>query len=152
MILRVGRNSKRFQSSKVPKFQGFTLVELLAAVAVIAVGMVFILSAFSQCMSSLVLAQKMVTANYLLNGKIWEIDLAHKVNNGSEEGEWSGTFVSPNEEFNWTQIVQPVSTDFGQETSFVQENLHEEILKIAWSQGKVSKDISVTRYVHKKRE
>ena len=131
---------------------GFTLVELMAAVAVIAVGMVFVLSAFSQCASSLAIAQKMVTANYLLNGKIWEIDLAHKVNNGSEEGEWSGTFVSPNEEFNWTQIVQPVSADFGQETSFVQENLNEEILKIAWSQGKVAKDISVTRYVHKKRE
>ena len=53
--------------------KAFTLVELLIAVAVIAVGMVFILGALSQCVSAFTTAQNMVTANYLLNKKIWEI-------------------------------------------------------------------------------
>ena len=64
-------------TSMRPK-KAFTLVELMIAVAVIAVGMVFVLGAFSQCLSALTTARKMVTANYLLNGKLWESDLAIK--------------------------------------------------------------------------
>ncbi len=144
MISQAGRNSK--------DRPGFTLVELLAAVAVIAVGMVFVLGAFSQCITSLDTAQKMIDANYLLNARAWEIDLADKQNNGTGEGEWSGVFAPPNEKFNWTRIVRPVSADFGQEAEYVQQALSEEVLKVSWPQGKIAKDISVTRYVRKKQE
>lgn len=144
MISQTGRNSKRSGA--------FTLVELLIAVAVIAVGMVFVLGAFSQCMSSLATAQKMVTADQLLNAKIWEEDLAFKQNNGTEEGELSGVFPEPYEDFNWTQTIRPVSADWGNQTSFVQEVLNEEVLKVVWPQGRVVKDVSVIRYVKKKKQ
>jgi prepilin-type N-terminal cleavage/methylation domain-containing protein len=139
-MLRIGRSS------------GFTLVELLVAVAVIAVGMVFVLGAFSQCMSSLTIAERMVTANGLLNAKIWEDNLALKASNGSETGEWSEVFTAPYEGFRWTHVVGDVAADFGNETLVVQENLNQDLWKISWTQGKIAKDVSVTRYVKKKKK
>ncbi len=131
---------------------GFTLVELMAAVAVIAVGMVFILGAFCQCVSSLTTAEHKITANLLLNAKIWEEDLVLKENNGSEAGEWSEAFKPPYENFNWTHVVRDgVSAgDFGNESLFVQENLNEEAFTVFWTQGKAVKDVTVTRFVKRK--
>lgn len=131
---------------------GFTLVELMVAVAVIAVGMVFILGAFSQCLSALTTARKMVTANYLLNGKIWESDLAIKLENGSQEGEWSGVFLEPYESFNWTHKIQALGGNFGNESLPVAERLNEETMKVSWLQGRLAKDVSVVRYVKRKNE
>jgi len=130
---------------------GFTLVELMAAVAVIAVGMVFILGAFSQCMSSLTTAEHKITASFLLNAKIWEDDLLLKANNGSETGEWSEVFESPYEKFNWTHVVREIVSvgDFNLESLPVHENLNEEVLTVSWVQGKVVKDVTVTRLVKK---
>ena len=140
MMLRIGRSN------------GFTLVELLVAVAVIAVGMVFVLGAFSQCMSSLTTAERMVIANDLLNAKIWEDNLALKANNGSETGEWSEGFPAPDTGFRWTHVVGDVAADFGNETLVVQGTLNQDLWKISWTQGKIAKDVSVTRYVKKKKK
>ncbi len=126
---------------------GFTLVELLIAATVCAVGMVFVLGAFSQCVSSLNTAQNMATANYLLNKKMWDIDLLVEANNGTTEGESSDEFREPYDNFNWTDTVGAITQDLGDETAFVAEKLNEESVVIHWSQGKVSKDISVSRMV-----
>ena len=132
---------------------GFTLVELMAAVAVIAVGMVFILGAFSQCVSSLTTAEHKITASFLLNARIWEEDLEIKDNNGSEAGEWSEAFKPPYEKFNLTHVVRDgVSAgDLGNESLFVQENLNEEEFSVSWVQGKAVKDVSVTRFAKRKK-
>lgn len=131
--------------------RAFTLVELLAAVAVVAVGMVFILGAFSQCISSQATAEKKIRANFLLGAKIWEDDEAIESNNGSEPGDWSGAFEPPYAEFNWTQVVRDgVSGEFGNQSLVVQENLNEEVFSVSWRQGKAVKDVSVTRYVKRK--
>jgi hypothetical protein len=125
----------------------------MVSVAVIAVGMVFVLGAFNQCLSSMTTADKTVTACGLLNARMWQIDSDHRQNNGSEEGLWSGTFEDAGQSgFNWTQAVRPVSQDFGNETIFVQENLYEETVVIAWQQGKAVKDVTITRFVKRKKE
>ncbi|OIO36229.1 MAG: hypothetical protein AUJ74_03160 [Candidatus Omnitrophica bacterium CG1_02_44_16] len=144
----------RWASGVLGHRRAFTLVELMAAVAVIAVGMVFILGAFSQCMSSLATAEHKITANFLLNAKIWEEGLAIKENNGSEAGEWSEAFKPPYENFNWTRVVRDgVSAgDLGNESLFAQENLNEEESKVSWAQGKAVKDVTVTRYVKRKKK
>ena len=137
----------------ITKFKAaFTLVELLIAVTIIAVGMVFVLGALSQCVFSLNTAEKITTANYLLNKKIWEIDLAQKLNNGSEEGGWGEAFPEPYNNFNWTQNVSGISADFGNETTLLQDNLYEEKVGVSWKQGAGMRDISVVRYVKRKKE
>ena len=142
MMSRIGIMSK--------KANGFTLVELLVAVAVIAVGMVFVLSALGQCIKGMTTAQKSLTASELLTQKLWEIDLEHIENNGSIEGEWSGAFSEPNEGFRWSQVVAELEGDFGVSTPFVQEALNEETVFVYWKQGRMKRDVRVSRYVPKK--
>ena len=162
-MLPIGKLHNSLKRSKVRPLDGicevqgrtlkaFTLVELLAAVAVIAVGMVFVLGAFNQCLGTLTTSHKTIAACGLLNAKAWEIDAAFKENNGSEEGEWSGEFEPPNEGFNWTHVVRASSQDFGNETLPVQENVNEDIIKVSWKQGSSVKDVVVTRFVKRKKE
>ena len=132
--------------------QAFTLVELLVAVAVIAVGMVFVLGSFSQCMSGAGTARNMETAGYLLNAKLWEIDEARKVANATEEDFISGEFAAPYQSFNWSDTLSTITSDFGNESLVVRGNLTEETIKVSWKQGKTVKDVSVVRYIKKKIE
>lgn len=151
-------NTKLRPSSLVPRLSslvsrpssGFTLVELLVAVVVIAVGMVFVLGALGQCMNALTTAQKTARANYLLSQKIWSIDEERQLNGGSQEGAWNGIFEEPYADYNWTDEVRMIDEDFGNETVFIQKYLNEETLKVVWRQGRAGKDISITRYVAKK--
>lgn len=129
---------------------GFTLVELLAAAAVIAVGMVFVLGALSRCMTSLAIAHRTIDGNYLLGEKLWEFDLERRANNGTEEGEWSDVFDAPNERFNWTRIVTGITADLGNRTPVFNQTFAEETVSVAWMQGKTARSVDVTRYVNRK--
>ena len=128
--------------------KGFTLIELLIAVVVIAVGMVFVLGALSQCVAVLTTASKTVEANYLLNQKLWKIDEAYYTT-GSVEGETSENFPDPGESFSWALKDSAITADFGLETAFVQDKLNEESFRVAWSRGEMSKYIEVVRFVKK---
>ncbi|MFH0877449.1 MAG: prepilin-type N-terminal cleavage/methylation domain-containing protein, partial [Candidatus Omnitrophota bacterium] len=130
----------------------FTLVELLVAVAIIAVGMVFILAGFSQCMASLSTARKMSVASFLLNKKIWEKAEFDWQTNGTEEGQWSGEFDEPYQDYSWVDVVGPVVADFGNETEVVNNLLLEETLTVLWSQTNRAKNLSIIRYVKKKQQ
>lgn len=147
LSLRVLTHSKPPSSSF-----GFTLVELLASVAVIAVGMVFILGAFSQCMSSLATAEKMRKASFIIARQAWESDQEILVQNGTSEGSWEGVFEEPEGNFSWHREVRAVAADYGNESLFVQENLAEEVFDVSWKQGRSVKDLSVARYVKRKNE
>jgi prepilin-type N-terminal cleavage/methylation domain-containing protein len=136
-----------------PSDFGFTLVELMAAAAVIAVGMVFVLGAFNQCMSALTTAQRTITASRLLNAKIWEDDAFLKTVAGLEAGNESGVFSPPYENFNWSRSVYEDSfSDYGNESAVLEKNLNKEELKVIWQQGKKTKDISITRCVKKNKK
>ncbi len=132
------------------KRTGFTLVELLVAVTVIAVGMVFVLGALSQCIYALTTAKKTARANYLLSQKLWSIDQERQQAGGSEEGARSGIFAELDKDYQWSDEVRAINEDFGNETTFIQKYLNEETVKVIWHQGKTDKDVSVTRYVAKK--
>jgi len=131
-----------------PEESGFTLIELLIAVVVIAVGMVFVLGALSQCVAVLTTSTKTVEANYLLNQKLWMIDEAYYTT-GSVEGETSENFSDPDESFSWALKDSVITADLGLETAFVQDKLNEESFRVAWNQGKMSKYIEVVRFVKK---
>lgn len=137
-----------FSRCKAP---AFTLVELLVAVSVIAVGMVFVLSAFGRCLSSFETSKKMIRASYLLADKMWEIDLEYKKSNGSIQGEWSGLNATCDGNFSWVQNVTEVSAAaFGEEGSIMEQGFNMEVVRFAWPQGVQKRDLSVTRYVVKK--
>jgi prepilin-type N-terminal cleavage/methylation domain-containing protein len=130
--------------------RGFTLVELLAATAVIAIGLVFVLGALSRCMTSLSIAQRTIAANYLLSAKIWEFDQQIHADNGTEEGAWEGVFDAPHDHFNWSRKVNSITADFGNRTSVFNQTFAEETDAILWMQGKSPRSLDVTRYVKRK--
>jgi prepilin-type N-terminal cleavage/methylation domain-containing protein len=138
------------------RLAGFTLVELMVAAAVLAVGMVFVLGALSQCVGALATCEKTVKATQLVSRDLWWMDPEHLANltgagayQDMTEGEWSGIFVSPYEGFNWTLTVRPVSADFGNETDFVQEAFFEVVYRIAWKRGAAVKDVTAMAYLPK---
>lgn len=138
-------------TSRTGNRQAFTLVELLVAVAVVAIGMVFVLGALSQCMAVLVTAQKTVEASYLLNEKAWEIDRA-QARDGSEKGVWEEPFSEPHQGFSWVLNVTDFSTDLGAETGFVSDELNDEMVTVQWQQGRVKRDLAIQRYAKKKKQ
>ncbi|MGE5279542.1 MAG: type II secretion system protein [Deltaproteobacteria bacterium] len=130
--------------------RGFTLVELLVAAAVIAVGMVYVLGAFGRCVTALAASHNMVTATYLLEGKLFELAELYRQENGAEEGTTEGAFEEPYARFTWTRVAAGVAADIGDElsrTTVLRNNLLEETVRVAWRQGAVEREVSVTRYV-----
>ena len=65
---------------------------------------------------------------------------------------WGEAFPEPYNNFNWTQNVSGISADFGNETTLLQDNLYEEKVGVSWKQGAGMRDISVVRYVKRKKE
>jgi prepilin-type N-terminal cleavage/methylation domain-containing protein len=130
--------------------KAFTLVELLVAVAVIAVGMVYVLSALGRCVMTLAIARQMVTASFLLDGRLWELDELYREEQGAEEGTDQGTFSEPYERFAWTRTTTGVSAQIGDEfnqTGTLRDAFLEETVRVFWQQGKATRDIGTTRYV-----
>jgi len=130
--------------------KAFTLVELLVAAAVIAVGMVYVLGALGRCMTALAASERMVTATFLLNNKLWQLDEIYRQDQGAEAGTDNGRFNEPYDGFEWTQATAPVSANLGDEfnqTTLLRDLFLEETVTVSWKQGAATRDISVTRYV-----
>jgi len=132
------------------KRSGFTFVELLAATAVIAIGLVFVLGALGRCMTTLSVAKRTIDANYLLGKKLWEFDLERRAENGTEEGSWGGVFEAPNEHFNWSREVASVTSDFGSRSSVFNQTFAEQTVRVLWMQGRAPRSVGVTQYVKRK--
>lgn len=132
------------------EISAFTLVELLVAVSVIAIGMVFVLGAFSRCLSSSNIAKKMIQASFLLTNKIWEIDLEHVKDKGSLQGRWEGVFETKNESFSWSQVVTDASARaLGEEAYVIEDGFNAEIIAVGWDQARLARNLSISRYIKK---
>jgi len=138
---------------KAGSFKGFTLVELMVAVMISAIGMVFVLSALQRTMAVLSTAEKMTTANYLLNRRIWENDQLDG-ESGPEEGETSGEFDEPYELFRWRRTVSEFPDIFGEESEPLKLHLWAETTTISWQGRGIARDLqtrnlTVTRFLNK---
>jgi|GEM_PF-1195004 len=130
------------------KRQGFTLIELVLTVALIAVGMVFVLGALNQCALAHANAEKEIVANYALTNIITKFDVCKRQ---SSKEICLNLISAEYEDFNLTRIVSPVAADFGSENSLIQDNFYQEEFRLSWKLGRRNRHISFVRYVQSKK-
>ncbi|MCG6944695.1 MAG: type II secretion system minor pseudopilin GspI [Deltaproteobacteria bacterium] len=85
--------------------QGFTLLEVLVAVAILAIAMVAILKANVQNLDSLTKSREMTTASLLASSKLAEIEAAGVANWSESQGDFGEDYP----EFTWQ--VETTSTE-----------------------------------------
>jgi prepilin-type N-terminal cleavage/methylation domain-containing protein len=128
--------------------KGFTLVELMVAVVVTAVGMVGVLSALNQCAVVMATSERQITANYLLNQKMWETQEMSRTGELAL-GKASGIFEAPYGDFNWTRTISEFPESFGNESETLKKYLVEENVTIGWQRRGTDRGLTVVAYAPK---
>jgi len=116
MILRIGNK------------RGFTLIEVMVAVAVLSFGLVMVYQAFFIVLDSFNYSADYLEVSPWMDEKIW---LAQDsiMRGGSENNTGQGEFILRNKKFNWSlssRALDPIS------------NLSEVNLEVTWKEGRRS--------------
>jgi type II secretion system protein I len=87
--------------------RGFTLIEVLVAIVILAVGLVTVIEAMARTEQAFRISQNLVTASQLLEDKLTEAELEvrqfHELRTGSDQG-----FLRlPGREFKWVKEIRP---------------------------------------------
>ena len=85
---------------------GFTLIEIIAALAILSLALPALLSSFSMAAKGQAVAENQTTALYLLKFRMAEIELSGYPDIGEEEGEFGD-----NSRYRWQSSVQDVESE-----------------------------------------
>jgi general secretion pathway protein I len=94
-------------SQRRNRVQGFTLLEVMVAVAILAIALVAILKANVQSLDSLITSRERTTAFLLLASKLAEVEAAGPAN----WNEFQGDFGEDYPGFSWQVETEPTLTD-----------------------------------------
>lgn len=114
--------------------KGFTLLEVLVAMAILGIGLCVVLELFSGGLRSAKVSEEYVRATWYGKGKMEEILSSKDLTEGVTEG----TFDS---EFSWTLEVKKANPSVGKVESAGEEaeslpvDLYEVVLKVSWPSG-----------------
>jgi prepilin-type N-terminal cleavage/methylation domain-containing protein len=117
---------------------GFTLIEILVAVAVLSVGVVAIFTALHVCVLALEQSRYTMRAGALLQEKLETLS-----ENGGEIEPDTGQFSSPDDDFQWRVDVSGEETDRSARL--------ETVTVTVWSEGRTEKSVQ-TRFYTRRRE
>jgi prepilin-type N-terminal cleavage/methylation domain-containing protein len=88
---------------------GFTLPEILIAVAILSTGIVVVLEAFNVSLSVLREARNVLKANMLIMEKMADMELSAMTKNGLDIELANGSFGNENNDYHWESKVTGVS-------------------------------------------
>ncbi len=119
------------------KRRGFTLMEIMVTVAVLAVGLTPILQAFSTSLGAFGFYADSLNTTVWIDEKIWET--RHDLMMGGElpTGETSGRERIGSKEYDWMIRVAALNPDKG---------LYQVNLVLSWKKGQRTRSISRTAY------
>ena len=106
--------------------RGFTLIEIMLSIAILSIGLIFVLQGLTQCLSILRIAQDNLETSLLAEDKTAELEISSKQQNGDFFKATSGELQSGNIAFTW-QIRLTPDTDY--------EDLQEVLTTVSWQEG-----------------
>jgi len=84
-----------------PKNKGFTLVEVMVAVVILAVGITYVLGSFSKIINAAKAEKDYINSLHVLNNKIWELSWQSKLQGGLDELEENSVLNQAGREYNY---------------------------------------------------
>ncbi len=115
---------------------GFSLLEVIVAMAIMAIGFMTVLQLFSGSIKSIEMSDQYLKAATLANSKMGELELMDFPAN-----EVSGVFENE-ENFSWEIETRPYSSELNEAGGDV--NLSELILRVFWKDGQQDRQLELT--------
>lgn len=126
---------------------GFTLLEVLVAVAIVGISLVMLLRLHLLSLDATLAAQDLTTAVLLAEGKMATFMAA-----APEEGEDEGQFDGPDlERFSWTTLVTDYGLDLGSQNDGRDESIgiRHVTVSVHWREGNRDRTYSLETYESK---
>jgi prepilin-type N-terminal cleavage/methylation domain-containing protein len=136
---RTGGRGQSFVSFLNPE-KGLTLVEVLLAVSILAMGIVGVLRGYASSIATLEAGQYTIDAVNLLRMKAAEVEILISEKEGISQESGSGSFEAPFEDFLWEWAIRPAG----------EEDLY--LLSMNVSSNYNPREFSLTTYVADKKK
>ncbi len=140
MTLSIGNNARR-----TTKY-GFTLIEVMVSVAILAVGLALVLQGFAFSLNVLRISQDNLKATLVAKNKMAELQLQIKEDRDSFVKGLDEEFESGDMEYRWEVKVEPVEWEI-EEISEAHEALNEVTACLSWEEGKRKGDVPIVTYM-----
>ncbi len=122
-------------SSKKLNDDGFSLLEVIVALAIMAIGYITVLNLFSASVKSVGMSDQYMRAVRLANSKLSEIEMMNY-----ETGNLSGTFET-DESFQWSLDIEPYDSPMNDPEKNI--NLSKVVLKVFWGENEKQRNIEL---------
>lgn len=142
MMLSIGNKHDARRTTKY----GFTLVEVMVSVAILAVGLALILQGFAFSLNVLRISRDNLKATLVTENKMAELQLQIKEDRDSFVKGLDEEFESGDMEYRWEVKVEPVEWEI-EEISEAHEALNEVSAYLSWEEGKRKGNVPVVTYI-----
>ena len=116
--------------------RGFTLIEVLIAIVILATGLVMIMTAMGNTQQALRISENMITASQILDEQFVKTEMELISSKKLSSGHNEGRIKLPGREFLWTREVRPY-----QEEGLKDETRMNQVeMAILWQDGPVRKN------------
>ncbi|MBN3039084.1 MAG: prepilin-type N-terminal cleavage/methylation domain-containing protein [Candidatus Omnitrophica bacterium] len=120
--------------------KGFTLIELMVAVAILSFGLVMIYEAFFSYMDAYNYVFRRLEAQRWIEEKVWQTENELVISGMLMPGDMSGSFIRSNKKFSWNMSIRLIG-------EIEESSLYELTLEVSWQEVTRDAKISQVAYV-----
>ena len=123
------------QRFKKPSDDGFSLLEVIVALAIMAMGFVTVLQLFSGSIRSVSISEQYLKATTLAHSKLGELEI-----NNYRDSKIEGTFPNENK-YRWQLNISPYTSPLNNEENNIQ--LSEVVLNVLWADASQIRNVEL---------